>query len=355
MSDNHTMFAYRLNVNTVKLTREDIPIPVPKADEVLVKVTAAGVCRSDVSAVYHPETVKLSNIAGGDTLTMGHEAAGVVAELGSEVAAGYPELVVGAQVAVLGTNPCNEASCEACVVDRGNMCWSKGWYGLTRDGAWAGYVAVRASSAVPVPKKLSIPPAIVAVATDAILTPYHAVKTIAGIRPGETVLIIGSGGLGLNAIQIAKNCAGAGSVIVTDVREQTLDLARQTGADHAVVPDKLPELIATHKLRIDAVVDFVGVSSTLQTATTVLKRAGKMAIVGIGSNTFEIPRQSAMAKELQILPCMWGTKSELVEVLNAIGEGKITPEVETRPFDECIKVLEELRDGKLKSRVALIP
>ncbi|KAK7695031.1 hypothetical protein QCA50_002219 [Cerrena zonata] len=349
------MFAFRLNTTTIEITREEIPIPVPKEDEVLVKVTAAGVCGSDVSAVYHPERVQLRALTGGDSLTMGHEAAGVVTELGSGVAANYPELVVGTHVAMLGTNPCNEDSCDACLVDRGNLCWSKGWYGLTRDGAWAAYVAIRASSAVPVPTKVTIPPGVVAVATDAVLTPYHAVKTIANVRAGENVLIIGSGGLGLNAVQIAKNCTEAACVIATDLREQSLGLAKEIGADHAVLPDKLAELISTHKLRVDVVVDFVGIPSTIKTAVTVVKRLGRVVIAGIGANVFEIPRQTAMAKEVQILPSMWGTRSELVEVLGAIGEGKITPKVETRPFDECIKVLEELRDGKLKSRVALIP
>ena len=354
-SNPPAMFAFRLNTDTVKLTREEIPVPTPHADEVLIRVTAAGVCRSDVSAVYHPETVKLRNLAGGDVLTMGHEAAGVVTKLGSAVSTSHPELVVGTQVGILGTNPCNEESCDACLVDRGNLCWNKGWYGLTRDGCWAEYAVIRASSAVPVPTGLAIPPAVVAVATDAILTPYHAVKTIAGMQAGETVLIIGGGGLGLNAVQIAKNCAKAACVIVTDVREHTLQLAKDVGADYAVLPEKISELVDLHNLRIDTAIDFVGKSDTIQTATTVVKRTGKIVIVGIGSSTLEVPRQAAMGKELQILPCMWGTRSELVEVFAAIGAGRITPEVETRPFDECIEVLEELRDGKLKSRVALIP
>ena len=78
-----------------------------------------------------------------------------------------------------------------------------------------------------------------------------------------------------------------------------------------------------------------------------------MVLVGIGSQFLQIHLQVAIVREIQILGCFWGSKGELGEVLEAIGDGKIRPKVESRDFGECLKVLEELRDGKVSSRVAI--
>ncbi|CAL1694507.1 unnamed protein product [Somion occarium] len=349
------MFAYRFNTKTQNLSREEIPIPKPRSDEVLVKVTASGVCHSDVSALYHPETVQLQVHTGGDTLTMGHEAAGTITELGSEVEEKYPELAVGTQIAMLGPNPCNEDSCEMCLANKGNLCGARGWYGLSIDGAWAGYVALRASSVVPIPPNTQILPEVVAVATDAALTTYHALKTIGNVQAGQTVVILGCGGLGQNAVQIAKHCLGAGCVIACDLREQSLEVAKEGGADHTTYPNNIENLVRRLNLSVDIVLDCVGIPSTTETAANIVKRGGRIVSVGVGAKTLQVPLVIAIGKEIQILPCVWGTKSELAEVLEAIAQGKIKPQLETRPFEDCFKVLEELRDGKLKSRVVLIP
>lgn len=112
----------------------------------------------------------------------------------------------GQYVAVHSRNPCGKGGCNKCSIDADNLCTAELPIGLGRDGCYAQYVLVRAHVLVPIeatPEELA--PELAAVATDAVLTSYHALKT-AQVTEGQTVIIFGAGGLGLNAIQIAKVC-----------------------------------------------------------------------------------------------------------------------------------------------------
>lgn len=342
-----TMKAYRFNPITHELVLKEIPIPKLRSDQILVRILAAGVCHSDVSAVFHPDAVQLDPPLEGDTFTMGHEGAGVVVELGSDVVGKYPHITQGTYVAV--HDGCD--TCGMCKGGRQNLCVEQPLHGLGSDGTWAEYMAISAHSAVPV--KRDITPEIVAVATDAALTPYHALKTVGKVQSGDTVLIVGCGGLGQNAVQIAKNCLGAKIVIACDRKEESLHLALEGGADYAVPPDQLEELIRKEQFTIDVAFDFVGVQATFDQVIALIPSGGKVVLVGIGSHFIKVHLQVAILREIQILGCFWGTRGELAEVLEAIGDGKIKPRVESRSFDECIQVLEELRDGKVSARAAI--
>lgn len=342
------MKAYRFNSKTHELTLKDIPVPKPRPNQVLVRILAAGVCHSDVSAVFHPEAVQLEPLPDeGDTFTLGHEGAGVVVELGSAVAENYPEITQGAYVAI--HDGCD--TCNMCKGGRQNLCVEHPLHGLGSDGTWAEYMVLDAHAAVPVKRDIS--PEIVAVATDAALTPYHALKNIGKVRPGDTVLIVGCGGLGQNAVQIARNCLGAATIIACDRKEESLQVVREGGADYAVHPDQLEELVQKKRLMIDVAFDFVGVQATFDQVVGLIPSGGKIVLVGIGSHFVKVHLQVAIVREIQILGCFWGTKGELAEVLEAIGDGKIKPRVESRDFDECVRVLEDLRDGKVSGRVAI--
>lgn len=347
------MIAFRYYPKETTAVRETLPIPTPKPDEVIVKILAGGVCHSDLG-ILDPSG---STGEWTNPFTLGHEGAGVIHSLGSQATRTHPNLKEGTYVAILGPDPCFKATCGVCSIGKDNICSTTDqWYGIGRDGAWAEYCAVRAACAIPVPADTeTIPPPIAAIATDAILTPYHALKTCVALQPGQTVAIIGCGGLGHNAIQIAKNVLHAGTIIGIDTRSTALDGARQAGASIAVTPDDIDTITRAPHVKIDTVVDFVGNQRSFDTALAIVKPAGTIHIVGLMAPSIQLQLMPAVLKDLTVQTSFWGTKAELVEVLDAVAQGKIKPLVGTRPLEDCLQVLKELHGGQIKGRIALIP
>ena len=225
------------------------------------------------------------------------------------------------------------------------------------DGTWAAYVVVRAACVIPVPAtQHDILPGVVSTATDAILTPYHAMKTCCRVQPEHTVLCVGIGGLGHNAVNIAKKCLKARCVIACDVRESALETAREAGADYATTPDKLASVLAEHQIVVDFAFDFVGSQSTFDLCFSSVRFAGTIHNIGLSTPAMNFPPLGIMLmKELTFKTSFYGTKVELVEVLQAVADGLLSPRVEMRPMREVAQVMKDLHDGKLTSRVALIP
>ncbi|KAI0071253.1 alcohol dehydogenase [Panus rudis PR-1116 ss-1] len=347
------MRAFQFEAGKTVPVEVDIPIPIPGEGEVLVKVLAAGICHSDVTILFQPEV--LAGFETGARFTMGHEGAGVIETLGAGVAHDYPELQKGTYIAVHCVNSCFASSCSMCSEGRGNLCQTHSIYGLGIDGAWADYMVIRASAAVPVPgDPTTIPPAVVAVATDAVLTPYHALKTI-GVRERDTVLIMGLGGLGLNAVQIAKNCMGAKCLIACDLREHTRKEALQVGADYAVAPEELAGLIQSKKFVVDIALDAVGVQPTFDSAVTFVKPGGKVGVIGLGSEKLQFRPISVVGREVNMIFTFAGKKEELAEALQGVADGKIAPRVDERALKDCPQVLEEFYKGQIRHRAVLIP
>ncbi|CAL1705939.1 unnamed protein product [Somion occarium] len=354
MSTSNTMTAFRYYPGETTAVRETLPVPAPRPDEVVIKILAGGVCHSDLS-ILDP-----SGSIGEWTqpFTLGHEGAGVITALGSDVSKLFPNLKKDMYVAVLGTNPCFKPACTPCSTGKDNLCPDSegGWYGIGRDGFWAEYSAVRGDSIIPIPttpEKIS--PAVAALCTDAVLTPYHALKTCIGVKPSDTVMILGCGGLGINAIQIAKGVLGASCVIGCDVREESLKRAKQAGADYVVTPDDLPTFLAAQHLSPDVVVDIVGTQHSFDTALSVVKPAGLIHILGLMAPSVQFPLMRVVTKDLTVKASFWGCKQELIEVFDAAAKGQVKPEVETRPLEECLQVLKEFHEGKVKGRIALVP
>ncbi|KAL1747901.1 hypothetical protein HDZ31DRAFT_30784 [Schizophyllum fasciatum] len=357
------MDAYRYHPGNKNLVKETVPVPKPGPDEVLIKVLAAGMCHSDL--LYF----KYDNMwASRETFTMGHEGAGTIAALGADVPARFPALILGAYVAALARNACFAPACANCGVGADNLCAARWAVGFGADGFYAPYCAVRAATVVRVPGGLAgegglgqesvagvLHPAHAAVATDAVLTSYHALKANAGIQPGQTVLIIGAGGLGLNGVQIAKNVLGAKCVIACDVRESSLQDARALGADYTALPDALPALLQDNGLVVDVACDFVGLNETFNAALKAVRPKGTLQVVGLTAPSVDLPLIPAADKDLTIRFSMWGKLDELREVLQHVLDGKITPRVETRPLASLVETFEDFMNGRIQSRMVLIP
>lgn len=275
--------------------------------------------------------------------------------LGVNVAGTYPSLSIGTYATIYGPASCWEPSCLPCSSGNENVCRKYRACGLGADGTWAEYLVARAVNVVPVPGTLDqISPSVVAIATDAVLTPYHALKDCCAVQPGQTVLCYGIGGLGLHAVAIAVQILGA-KVIACDIRESSLQQALDMGADHAVKPDDLLAYVDEHKIIVDVAVDFVGLQSTFDACFAAVKPGGTIHISGLMATTLNVLPIVVMMKNLTVKTSYWGLKSELSEVLQAIVDGKLKALVEERPMSECARILHDMHEGRLRNRVAMIP
>lgn len=319
----------------IKLEEVQIPVPTPKPNEVLLKIAAAGMCHTD-----------LHILAGGwsnlDDYVLGHEISGRVVGIGSNIdAAKYPENKL---FAVHGSNGCGK--CRFCREGQDHQCQEKQWYGLAVDGGYQEYIAVRERSCIPVPENLT--PMLACATTDAVLTPYHCIKR-ARVGPNDTVLVIGLGGLGINAVQIAKvfGC----KVIATDLRKEACDSAINFGADEVYQSSLLPE----EGLDVDSVLDVVASDQTFQLAQKHVRIQGTIVPVGLHDQHLTLNTVYTSLPEVKVEGTYWGTSQELKECLDMVSKGVVTPQVESTKFERVNDYLKQLEEGKIKSRLAFVP
>jgi alcohol dehydrogenase, propanol-preferring len=334
------MLAYRFHPGERTLFKEEVDQPEPGPNDAILRVRSAGVCHSDLH-VLDQEVPFLRN-----AFTMGHEVCGELIKTGSEVPETFKK---GALYAVHGPNPCG--NCNYCRTGRDNLCDSpsRAYIGLGADGGYADYIKVPARNIAEVPAGVS--PEVAAVATDAVLTPWHAFKTLANIRQGDSVLCIGLGGLGMNGMQIA-HALGA-YVIASDMRETSLEMATQLGADEVFHSRELEEKLKGRK--IDVVGDFVGREATFKQAQTLVRPGGIVAAVGLGSLQVPFLPMIIASNEIRVQGSFWGTSVELKQLLRYIADGKIKPQVDTGKLEDVNHWLEELKNGRVRSRMALMP
>jgi propanol-preferring alcohol dehydrogenase len=324
--------------------------PEPEPGEVLLKVTAAGVCHSDIAVMEWPAEGFPYRLP----LTLGHEGVGTVAALG----AGVTGLVEGDPVAVYGPWGCG--LCAKCAEGKENYCLvarERGIDppGLGAPGAMAEYMIVDS------PRHLApvdgLDPAEVVPLTDAGLTPYHAVKrSLHKLPPGSTAVVIGTGGLGHVAVQLLRVMTPA-RVIAMDVSEEKLELARTVGADETVVSDaaaagRVREL--TGGLGAQVVLDFVGAEPTVRTAAGSVGVEGDITIVGIAGAGLPVGF-GLLPFEVSVAAPYWGTRGELIEVLDLARSGAISVHTEKFSLDEAPEAYARLHDGRINGRAVVLP
>ncbi|KIW41357.1 uncharacterized protein PV06_06924 [Exophiala oligosperma] len=283
----------------------------------------------------------------------GHECCGEVVSVGRKVTKFRP----GDMVSVVCVAGCDKPACSECMHGSSHICTSPGVqrYGLGQDGAFAPYIAVRESAAVRVPHGIDAPMA--AVATDAVLTAYQAVVGRGKVSADETVLLLGLGGLGFNALQILLHIGAR--CIAFDKRQLVLDEAVKFGiALDDVIPAEtqdIPQWLKDRNVRIDKAIDFVGSPATFSASVEAVRPGGTIVLVGLIGPSPTLNSLLAIRKQLSILCSFAGSTEVLQEVLDLIAQGAIKPQVITRPLSELAQVLDDLHAGKIKSRVALIP
>lgn len=321
--------------------RAGVAEPEPAPGEVLVRVRAAGVCGTDV---------KLWKGQIPDTplpLTLGHETAGVV-EDGPWTS---PELPAGMPVVALHHLFCGR--CANCAAGRENLCLDlRGRIGFDRDGGWAEYLAVPADNLFPVPD--GVPPTVACVVPDAVATAWRAVVRVGDVSPGEGVVVIGLGGLGLSACQIARDCGA--EVLGVDLSPEKLAEAAAAGVERAaLVGDAETAARDLPRGFADVVVDCAGAPEALELAARLLGHGSRLVQVGYAPSAIvEFPSARVALSELQVRGCRASSRQDLADALAAVARGIVTPLVSrVRPLEEAQGALDDLAAGRVAGRHVL--
>ncbi|MFI5413738.1 MAG: zinc-binding dehydrogenase [Candidatus Lutacidiplasmatales archaeon] len=324
----------------------DVPRPVPGPGDALVKVAGCGFCHTDLHYLDHGVPT-----AKPPPLILGHEISGVVEELG----AGDTSRTVGDRVLVPAVLPCG--SCEYCRSGRGNICPHLRMPGNHIDGGFAEYVRVPARDLVPLPADLDLVRS--AVIADALTTPYHAVVHRARVRSGDWVVVVGCGGVGINAVQFAV-AAGA-NVIAVDLRAEKREAAQRLGACETFDPGELPDLGREVRKRsgggADVALEVVGKPETVTLALSTLRRGGRLCVVGYSDSVVPIPLNRLMFFEYEVVGSLGCRPVDYPRVIEMVRRRKVhLDEVVTavRPLDHIEEAAEDLRNGK-GFRTVLVP
>lgn len=315
-----------------EISLEQVEDPALAADEVLLQVDAAGVCGTDRHIVAGELGVKPGTVPG-------HEIAGTIVELGSRVE-GWQ---TGERVASFGQVTCG--ACPACLAGASNRCRQPVVLGMARQGGFAEQIALPPSCLLRLPD--SIPSPVGAIASDAIATPLHALWTVGELRAGETVVVIGAGGLGLHAIQLAR-LAGAACVVAVDLFEPARKAALIAGADAVLDPGAEDDPVrALRRLArgTTLALECVGRAETVELGLAALSPGGRLVVVGVGSDR---PRLPALARfigtELSVLGSFGSTPAEIQTVLDLIERGRLDVSQSVQrevPLDSAARIFTE--------------
>ncbi len=333
----------------------EVPDPEPGPGEVIVRVGGAGACHSDLHLLYEFPAGAFPSWA--PQFTLGHENAGWVHQVGS----GVEGLEIGLPVAVYGPWGCGR--CARCAVGIETLCEdlehapvAGGGGGLGMDGGMATLLRVPAARhLVALPEGLE--PVVAAPLTDAGLTPYHAIRrSLPKLTADATAVVIGVGGLGHMGIQILK-AVSACQIVAVDPKPEALALAEQVGADLVLAPEAtaVAEIRAfAHARGADVVLDFVGSADTIALGAAVSRSLGDVTVVGIAGGTFGFSFFST-PYEVSLQTTYWGSRPELVEVLDLAARGLIEPHCSVFSLAEAPDVYRRLRAGALTGRAVIDP
>lgn len=347
---------------------EEIRTPHPHAGEVLVKVSACGLCHSDLHVIGGAIAFPLPCV-------LGHEVAGEIVEVGAGNE--HSGLTVGQRVAGAFLMPCGQ--CPACAAGRDDLCGpffdlnrlqGKLYDGTTRladldgtpiamysMGGLAEYCVIPSTSVTPVPD--SIDPVAGAILGCAAMTAYGAVRHGADLRHGETVAVVATGGVGSNIIQIAR-AFGARQVIAIDVADDKLEAARELGATDVVnsMDQDVREAVfaLTGGTGVDVAFEALGRPQTWNSALAALRDGGRMVPIGLGAGvqTAEVEINRTVRRSQSIIGSYGArTRQDLPEVVRMAAEGTIRyQDIVTRRFslEDVAQGYDLLRRGEVRGR-----
>ena len=323
------------------LELRQVPIPTPGPGEVLIKVHKTAICGTDVH-IYNWDPWAQLHIK--QPMTIGHEYVGEIAELG----AGVTGLQVGQRVSGEGHITCGH--CRNC--HTGNIQWCKNTssVGVDRDGAFAEYVCIPASNVIIIDE--SLPEDVVAF-FDAVGNAAHT--ALMWDLVGEDVLITGAGPIGIIAAGICKY-AGARRVIITDVNDYRLELARKMGVDAAVntAKEDLPTVMKEQKLAegFDVGLEMSGNGAAFRQMCSVMRNGGKISLLGLGNKPIEVDMNDIICKGLT-LQGIYGRKMDNWHQMSYMVQGglDLTPVITHKfhytEFEQGFAAMNSGKSGKV--------
>ncbi|KAK6429705.1 hypothetical protein LTR95_014149 [Oleoguttula sp. CCFEE 5521] len=335
---------YNQNLQLDKAPEPKVTSPL----DVIVKIGAAGVCRTDIH-ILEGQWAEKSGVKL--PYTIGHENAGWIHAIGDAVT----NLTVGDKVILHPLVTCG--LCRACRSGDDVHCEASQFPGIDSDGGYAEYLKTTARSVIKLDPSLE--PADVAALADAGLTAYHAVAKAAKLlRPGEWVVMIGAGGLGHIGIQVLKAISPA-SLIVIDQNADALALAKQLGADHTIQPSKDDSFVKqvldlTGGKGAEAVIDFVAEGGSTATGVKMVRRAGNYYVVGYGEN-INIPTIDIISTEINFVGNLVGSYNDLAELMVLAAQGKVKLHTSKYKLEDFQKAIDDLGAGKVRGRAILVP
>lgn len=350
------MRSYQITQWGQPLEARDAPTPTPRGTEVLLKVIGCGVCHSDLHI-----KIGYFDMGGGRKVrhedhgtnlpfTMGHEIVGEVVALGPDAGG----VAVGDRRVVFPWIGCRE--CARCHAGEELMCTAPKHLGAFVAGGYADHVMVpHAQYLVDYGSTAS---ALAATYACSGLTAYGALKKAGPIAAGDWLLVIGCGGVGLSAINLAK-LVMPGRILAADIDPAKRAAALKAGADEAIDNGDKEAMRALRKLTgggVAAAVDFVGAPKTSRFGIDALRRGGTHVVVGLYGDSLEVPLPYFPFKLMTIKGSLVGTLQEMQELMALVRAGKVPPiPVATRPLDQVNQVLDELEHGRVVGRVVLTP
>ena len=291
-----------------------LPVPVPGPFDVLVQVAACGICGSDVHGYDGTSGRRIPPIV------MGHEAAGVVAAVGSEVS----EFAVGDRVTFDSTVYCGV--CDFCRKGEVNLCDNRQVVGVScgdysRAGAFAEYVAVPARIVYKLPDKLAFSEAAM---LEAVSVALHAVA-VSDVKGGESALVIGAGMIGLLTLQAAR-AAGCSPVFVMDIDATRLKAATDLGADKTILAsgaELTNEILRlTGGRGVDVVLEAVGRNETIAAAIDCVRKGGTVTLIGNITPQVNLPLQKVVSRQIR-LQGSCASSGEYPQAMELMAAGKI--------------------------------
>ena len=327
------------------LRMADLPAPSPGPGQVLVRVLGCGVCRSDLKVVAgampFSATLSLPHVPG-------HEISGEIAALGPGASGS-----VGDRVVVYHYWSCR--NCPYCQAGEENLCLNlRGWAGFSSPGGFQEYLAVPDDCVLPLPDNVASEHG--GPLTCALGTAYHAVVTRGGLRAGESAVILGAGGVGLHAVQVARACGAAPYAV--DVQAHRLAAAQEVGAFGAFPAGeeagaRVRE--ATRGLGADLVIDTVGHHGSVIAAAALARSGGR--IVEVGYTTLAeayppLPTERLVLGQLTVLGSRYATRRELRSAIGLVARGLVRPVISAEvPLEQANEALAMVGEDRATGRV----
>lgn len=333
----------------------EIVLPNPSGNQVIIRVKSTGVCHSDLHLLaggYDTGDgfMKVTDRGVKFPVTPGHEVVGTVEQIGDSVKG----VNIGDLVLVYPWIGCEQ--CPTCQSGDTNLCESPKSLGVFQNGGYAEYVLVPDSKFLAKINNLD-PDAAASLACSG-LTAFTAIKKALVNKP-ENILIVGAGGLGLMGVQIAKALTNS-NIICADLDDEKLNSAKKLGATHIVntkEPDAIKEIMSIcNEKGVDSIIDFVNAPPTVKMDLSIIRKRGNIVLVGLFGGSIDLSLVSIPLKAITIQGAYTGNYNDMIELIQLAESGVINPIVSKHyTLDEANIALEDLKNRKIIGRAVINP